>query len=455
MKTKILSLTVVMALIIMVSGCNWIDSNINIDPTAPAEAPYSTILPTTQVGMAYVIGGDYDRFTSLFTQHHFGTSRQHQNMYLYQLQESDLDNAWNTMYAGPLMDLHYLIETGGNNGDVYYSGIGMILTAVGLGTTTDLLGDIPYTEAFQGNDNLQPAFNTQEQIYIAIQELLQKGINFLSNADGGAFIPGTDDFIYGGDVNKWIKAAWSLKARYALHIKDYANALAYSLKGFESNADDMLLVFGTSETQANPFYQFMQQRGDVSMGPVLMELMEQYKDPRIMPFTSQDSVYEVALIPDGFYTQQNSPIPFMTYAELKFIQAECYLHNSNTDLAYKAYQDAIKANILYFGLDETTADDYVASTPVDVGAANLTLTDIIQQKYIALYYQAETWNDWRRTGLPKITIPDGAYVQQVIRRMVYPQSERLYNGANLKNADGYTEVTQDFIISKMWWDRMW
>lgn len=455
MKTKILSLTVVMALIIMVSGCNWIDPNINVDPTAPDEAPYNTILPTTQVGMAYILGGDYDRFTSLFTQHHFGTSRQHQNLYRLSLQESDLDNAWNSMYAGPLMDLNYLIENGKETGSNYYVGISEIMTAVGLGATSDLLGDIPYSEAFQGNANLQPAYDSQEQIYNTIQTLLSDAITYLSNAEAGPFAPGTDDFVYGGDAAKWIKAAWSLKARYALHIKDYANALDYSTKGFTDNSDDMLLYFGENETQANPFYQFMQQRGDISMGVKVMELMGNFKDPRIMPFTSQDSLYDTSLLPDGFYTQANSPIPFMTYAELKFIQAECYLNNGTRDMAYKAYQDGIKASCMFFGLDEQTADDYVASAAVDVGEDNLTLEDVINQKYIALYYQQETWTDWRRTGFPKLELPANAVINNIVRRMIYPQSERLYNGTNLSKADGYTENTQDFIQSKMWWDRLW
>jgi hypothetical protein len=30
--------------------------------------------------------------------------------------------------------------------------------------------------------------------------------------------PGREDSIYGGDVNKWVKAAYTLKARYQLHL---------------------------------------------------------------------------------------------------------------------------------------------------------------------------------------------------------------------------------------------
>ncbi len=455
MKTKILSLTLIMGLIIMVSGCNWIDSNINIDPTAPADAPFSTILPTTQVGMAYVFGGDFGRYTSLFTQHHFGSDRQHKNMYQFNLLESDIDNAWGTMYGGPMMDLSIIMQKASEGGDNYYNGIAHVMMAVGLGNVTDLLGDIPYSEAFQGNANLQPKYDSQQDIYKTIQALLDKAISLLSSGDAGGFVPGADDLIYGGDVEKWIKAAWSLKARYALHTKDYANALEYSRNGFETNEDNMLLFFGASETQAHPFYQFMQQRGDVSMGVRLMELMNDYKDPRIMTYTSQDSAYDVTLIPDGFYTQPDAPVPFMTLAELRFIQAECLLNIGQNNLAYLAYQAGIKANFLYYGFDEQTADDYIASAPVDVGEDNLSLTDILHQKYIAMYMQQESWTDWRRTGLPKLELPQGAVVNEIVRRMIYPQSERLYNGANLTSVPDYLENKYQFMVSRMWWDKLW
>jgi len=435
----------------MASGCNWIDPAINVDPNAPSDAPYKTILPTAQVGLAYVFGGDYYRFTSLFTQHHFGYTRQHQSMYNYDLLESDLDNAWTTVYSGPLMDLKILIDDATLNKQYKYAGISQIMMAIGLGNTTDILGDIPYSAGFQGNDNLKPKYDSQQEIYNTIQKLLDDAIVNLSNTAENEFTPGTDDFVYQGDVSKWIKAAHSLKARYYLHAKDYANAQNEVAQGFSSNADDMLLVFGSSETNSNPFYQFMQQRGDISMGPKLMELLEAFNDPRIITFTSQDSVFDTSVFPDGFYTQANSPVPFITYAEIKFIEAECLFANDKNS-SYQAYLDATKANLEFFGIDQADIDDYIANPEVAVGANNFTLENLINQKYIALYHQLETWTDWRRTGYPTLSPVKG---NAVVRRMVYPQSERLYNNENLRTADGYTEITSSFIFSEMWWDRLW
>lgn len=449
MKTKILSLTMAFMLILVASGCNWIDSSINTDPTSPSDAPYSTILPTTQAAMAYVMGGDLNRYTSLFTQHHTGTDRQHQTMYNYNLLESDIDNAWTTMYTGPLMDLRIMIDDATENEQFYYAGIAQVLMAVGIGQLSDLVGDIPFSEAFLGNDNLKPKFDSQEAIYQAIQDMLDDAIVNLQKT-GTQLIPKSDDLIYGGDLAKWIKAAYSLKARYYLHVKNYTAAHTNALMGFANNSDEMVFSFGDVETQSNPFYQFMQQRGDLSMGPKLMELMGNLTDPRIVTFTGE-SEYDVSALPVGFYTQINSVVPFITYAEIKFIESECK-QALGVAGAYQAYLDAIAANLDYFGVTGTDASDYLASAGVAVGEGNFNLETLINQKYIALYLQMETWTDWRRTGFPKLTpiVPPS-----VPRRMIYPQTERLYNLENLEKADGYTNISKDFIFSKMWWDRLW
>jgi hypothetical protein len=443
MKTKILTLTFILSLIMISAGCDWIDPKINVDPTSPSDAPYSTILPQSQAAIAYTFGGDLYRYTSLFTQHHFGNARQHENMYLYSLQESDLDNAWLNLYVGPMLDLKMMIDKSSAERNYSYAGMAQVLMALCLGQTTDILGDIPYSDALKGNGQLLPKYDTQEQIYTSIQSLLDAAIANFSQAIPG-LEPGGDDFIYGGDVVKWKKAAYSLKARYFLHIKDYANALTNIPLGFASNDDDFVFAFADAETQANPFYQFMSQRGDINMGPRLMELMKATKDPRILAFVgiTGDTAYSTQYQPNGFYTQINAIVPFMTFSELKFIEAECKLA-ADKNGAYKAYTDAITANLDMFGVDDTEKQSYFTKPQVGCGANNLTIELLINQKYVALYEQAESWTDWRRTGFPTLT--PTAPGKQIPVRMLYPQTERLYNGGNMPAG-----VTQD---DKVWWHK--
>ncbi len=122
-------------------------------------------------------------------------------------------------------------------------------------------------------------------------------------------------------------------------------------------------------------------------------------------------------------------IPVMTYAELQFIKAEAAMRKNNTALAYQAYLNGINAHFdfinrnysqfrgavnLYNGsaITATQRATYLASANVAQNAGELTLTDIMSQKYIALWGWGwvETWVDLRRyhynvdldpiTGLP-------------------------------------------------------
>lgn len=449
MKTKLIGLLITASLIAV--GCNqWIDTNLNVDPTSPEKVPGNTVLPTTQVGIAYVLGGDINRFTGCWTQHFFGHDRQHAGIYQYIIKEDDLNNAWNTMYAGPMMDLKFLMDWGKENNSPYYSGIAKILMAFSLGMWTDLVGDIPYSQAFMGVNNLKPEYDSQEEIYKTIQSLLDEAIKDLQ-APSSLFKPSADDFIYGGKTAKWIKAAYTLKARYHLHLKQYDEALAALANGFTGNEDDLQLNFSDKETEANPLYQFDQQRNDIRMGPKLMELMNYFNDPRL-PFFAQpndEGGYDQTSPLGPFYASINSPVPFITFVEAKFIEAECQLAKGNSASAYQAYQDAIMASMAKVGVSDADAQTYLSNPTVSVGASNLTLQNIIEQKYIACYYNAETYTDWRRTGYPQLTPVVG---NQIPRRFPYPQSERIYNYNNLmKAAPNSGDI--NFKFEKLWWDK--
>ncbi|MCX7908531.1 MAG: SusD/RagB family nutrient-binding outer membrane lipoprotein [Ignavibacteria bacterium] len=451
MKIKVF-LTIIGMTLLLFSCDSWIDTNLNVDPTSPSDVPMKTILPTTQVGIAYVLGGDIGRFVGCFTQQFYGWNRQHQGIYNYTFKEDDISNAWNTMYAGPMMDLYVLMKKADELQSPHYKGIAQILMAFSLGMWTDLMGDIPYSDAFKGTGKLTPKYDTQEKIYNSIFSLLDDAINNLK-ATTSLFKPGADDFMYGGKTAKWIKAAYTLKARYYLHLKKYDEALVALQSGFTSNDDDLQMNFTDKETEANPLYQFDVQRGDVHMGPKLMELMNKYNDPR-RPFfakTDDSGKYSKDSPLGPFYASINSPVPFITYVEAKFIEAECQFAKGNKTAAYNAYKEGILASMKKVGVKDSDAQTYWGQTTIDVGENNISLANILEQKYIACFFSPEVYTDWRRTGLPVLTPVRSD--KPIPRRFPYPQSERLYNFENVK-AVAPNFQNPDFIFTeKLWWDK--
>jgi len=440
----------------MLSSCdNWIDTSINNDPNNVTGASLNVILPTSQAGLGYVVGGDLSRYASLFTQHHFGEARQHQGLYNYQMTESDIDNAWRfNLYGGPMQDYSDMMRIAKDKGAPHYQGVAEVLMAYSLGTVCDLWSDAPYSQAFKGGANLKPSYDKGEQLYVEIHKLLDDAIIHLGAATSN-FSPAADDFIYGGNKAKWIKAAHALKARYFMHVRKVdpsatAKVLTEAAMAFTANDDDMQFVFGTKETEANPWYQFDGQRNDIRMGPKLMELMNATNDPRrpMYALTDTDTLYSVKSGLGPFYASANSPVPFITFAELKFLEAEAAVLGGDKAKAVAAYNAAITANMEKLGVDAADITLYLAQQNVAANEGDISLQRIMEQKYIAMYTQIESWSDWRRTEFPALTPVSGPSVP---RRFPHAQSERLYNGANWEQVNpGGVPVS---VLGRVWWDK--
>jgi hypothetical protein len=437
------------------TGCSsWIDHDLNVDPNNPQNVSLNLILPSVEGTLAYNYGSDVSRISSCWTQQHLGANRQHEGFYLYTITESDVNNAWNNMYGTTMINCDIMIKKATAEGSPAYAAVGKILQAISLGIVTDMWGDVPYSEAFGGEGVLYPKTDTQQEVYNTINALLDDAIATINNSSVNK--PGADDLIYGGDLGKWTKAAWSLKARYAIHttkpngLKASTDALAALAKGFASNADGMILKFGASETNANPLYSFISSRtGDIALGPKLIELLNAKNDPRRMMIG--DGLKSTDMIADttpfgAFHTSPESPQVLCSYAELKFIEAEAKFNTGDKPGAKAAYLAGIAANMDWYGVsaaDQKTYTDQASVTP----SGDITLQQIMEQKYIALYTQQESYTDYRRTSYPTLTPTTAGKTVPV--RFPTAQNQRLYNGKNLPA--GATDA--NWINTPMWWNK--
>lgn len=464
-----------LAFAVMFSACeDFLD--VNVDPNNPTEVSPDLLLTSAQSYLAYTVGGDINRYTGLFVQHYAGVQGQSQEEYdIYNFNDDETNNLWRFgIYAGSLGDLDLLIKQADETGSPHYSGIAKVMTAYGIGLMADLFGQVPYSQAFQFSDNVQPTYDNQETLYATIETLLNDGIADLSAATS-TFVPGGDDLVFGGDMNKWIRFANFVKVRYYNHksLRDpqgSAQAVLNLLDGsdpvFESMADDAAYVFFASPNSTNPLFQFEQQRGQIAVSDVVLdEFMMPLSDPRIPLYAApiadlvsfvgapngsatQDQGHALYSAVGPFHATADAVVPFGTYYELKFIEAEAAFRTGDKPRAYDAYKAAIKAHFDYleagiiarpgslagFELDPQAYDDYVAQTAVDPGSADaITLQLIMEQKYLAMFSRgAESWTDWRRTGFPVLAPADNNLTSNVIPvRFPYPESEFSFNQANV------------------------
>ncbi len=466
----------ILSIPILVSGlfsCESFVDGWDESPNTPTTATPALLLSNTMVSTFAAYTGQTARTTAILTQQCTGTNDQMFDVVQnYNITEADVTNEWQHLYESCMHSSKVLMRDY-DEGHPYYVGMAKVLMAMNLGLTTDCWGDVPYTESFeglQGEDYFHPHFDTQEAILGTIQTLLDEGIVELSKpATDNEIRPGADDIIFGGDTEAWIKTAWMLKARYALRLtkrnetKAVGDAMTYVTAayaaGLAGTDDDCMAEFGGSGNDQNQWWAFEVNRGGyMRVNEFFVDLLKTKSDPRLAFYvgttSSQhaDSIYLGAPMGTndpapysyiGDYPGSvNSSLPLITYAEVKFIEAEAEFRGGNMQEAADAYNEAVVASV-----EKVTGAPI--SAPYEAAEANetngtISLEKIMVQKYIALFTQPEVWSDWRRTDFPTIAPYAGATgINQIPRRFPLEQSERINN----QNAPDPTPIN-----IPVWWD---
>jgi hypothetical protein len=439
MKSLYKSTIAVMALsVLLFTGCEkWIDTDLNTNPDVPSDVPMNLIVPSMELSMSYQIGGIRAvKTTNIYMQFLNGVARQSYGESNYILSATDVDDLWRRMYYQPMMDATRLIQKAGEQNSPHYAGVAKVCMALCLGTMTNLFGDIPYSDAFTGDQGgLQPEFDTQEQIYGSIGTLLDEAITDLASTENILALQG--DIIYNNNRTSWRKAAYALKARYALYRGDYAGALSATTSAFTSN-DKFVMNFGTTDGEAGPMFQYAtvsSYKNDVKMCTTFIDKLLAVSDPRL-PFYAKTFGGAYVGSPAGseepdasalgvYNNKADAPVVLSSYAEMQFIRAECFLRQSvpDADAAAAAYKAAVASSVLAVTADANTAW-LDANINIETGAT-ITLEKIMEQKYLAMYSTVIPYDDYRRTGYPALTPVAGA--GQIPERFPYPQTEISYN----------------------------
>lgn len=379
------------------------------------------------------------------------------------------NNVWNSTY-GNLMNIRQMEdkvknEVPGNVGQYDILGIAQVLEALNFGILTDMHGDIPYSEAVQGQGNLQPKLDAQKDVYAGILATLDDAIINLGKGVGLGSAK-NQDLVLGGDAKKWEAFAYALKARYILHksvveSNVWPKVEAAAAKAVELGFEGVAITEFNGVTCDNPWSAYIWSRSYVASSKTVANLMKATNDPRLDYYT--DGTGEsyapgdenAAKVADGslafpqWYDDGSQPLHLFSKAELYFILAEAQLRQGKD--ATDAFQIAVKSavsEIMTLFNDDTDVTAFIQSlgTP--------TLQTLFEQKYLAQSYdeQIEAYNDIRRCkamGESYITLTNPFNTQSGINR--YPERLPYGNSSVLGNphvkaayGDGtyiYTEKT--------------
>ncbi|WP_181305150.1 SusD/RagB family nutrient-binding outer membrane lipoprotein [Rufibacter sp. XAAS-G3-1] len=389
---------------------------------------------------------------------------------------ANYSGTWNSLYLA-MADIYDLRKKAVELGNSEYLGVANVLMAYNLAMVTDLFGDAPYSEAFNLS-SLAPKYDSQEQLYAETLTLLNEAITELAKADAPVKLDAASDLIYAGNRAKWLKLAYALKARQLNKVSktaSYAPAQVLTAveNSFTSNADDA----GMNSFFSRNFWAgvALSNSNNLLGGWLSEQLVDHlngttygFVDPRLSKIASatvtntyigtingagnrgtasttlKDESYISLTSP---FTSDTSPIFLVTYAELKFVEAEAAFRANDKARAYTAYLAGISASMDKLGVSATDKAAYLANPAVGVGAANLTLELIFKEKYVTTYLNPEAWNDARRFDYQykNFTLPANAALTTFIRRVSYPTDEISRNGANVPAVGS--------LADRLWWDK--
>lgn len=369
-----------------------------------------------------------------------------------------LGSVWAMHYYGQGQNLNRIIEWGSEEQKWDYVGVAHAIRSWGWLTLTNVYGEAILKQAFNTSQRVFD-YDSQEEIYAEVRRVAHVALSFLNRTDGNVSqqnLAKGDKLMFNGDVNKWKKFVYSVLARSFNHLTNKANynadsVIYYANLGIIDHADNAYAQF-TAAGPIGTFHFWGPQRGNFGaqrQTRFIADLMNGINptftgvsDPRawyilrenpngtftgIRPAKGMESLalndrpnnywgglYATTTSPDANdvrYVYGNNPkFPIISAAEVHFMKAEAYYRKGLKAEARNSYIDGIRSSFEMLKDDYNTAIpagreitdqtilDFLANSTIVPAQADLRLSHIMLQKYIAMYGYGviETWVDMRR-----------------------------------------------------------
>lgn len=488
-RIKILSGSLVVAFTLgMVSSCKDLTDDFSTDPvniTDPSVISTFKYLSGAQTSLIGAYEGDVNRLVGMWTGHFSGEDRQYIGLGNYSVSGRDFNGEWAAIYSSVLKNTQIIKSKCHIEKNYRVLGIAQVMEAMCFGLAADLWGDVPFAEALQYPAIASPKFDTQASVYAGVQVLLDSAIGNFQLEVPTVLEPDDADIFFGGDPDAWTAAANTLKARYYLHTRDYANAIASAADGIGTATDNMMATHGTAYLQTfNLFYSFITYDragylGANSLAPRLLD--PSAPESRNNAKTNEEARLNFLYFPGGGlniaaidyepnvlcdfdwgsgddyqgFFGCDAPFPLVTFEENALILAEASIKAND----FAGALDALNTLRAYYATGAHVRDGYAADFPPqyddydaadfapggmenedgNLTANNALLREILEERYITLTGQLEGFNDVRRTG-NLVGVPIKAGATSIPARLLYPQSE-LNTNKNVPTGKGLFDPT--------------
>ena len=507
-----------MALTATMSSCDMGDfGNINANPNKPSEA-YTDMLFTysAQWVRGFTMNSSsYDPWMQLRTG------------YLSESKNNQYGGLTNTVSFGTasyyyyyIKNLNTIIERNSNEetknalsvtafGDnANQIAVARTLRAFYFMTLTDILGPLPYSEAFKGESEgiWSPKYDSQEDIYAALDADLVEAYSQFNTAGKLS----AAEILYNGDISKWKKFNASLRMMMAIKMADVdpANgkarfAKAYADGGMTEVSDGFHYTFDASNADYSAWMYYVGNMNYGSRGEnfvpnaFIVDALKEYNDPRMFSyftlsgykgtapgdpadinaykgvpfgFQSNDEVVSAAegcASVNATYCNAGATYGLITTARTLLVEAEAAVLgwiNADPKALYEAgirasfgFQATYHSDVTKLG-GENCIEEYLASEKVALSSDKETaLKQIVTQRFLAGFMTdaIESWSDWRRYNIPYMPLTEHQVTEgnyDYPYRMTYDPSEKETNEENTNAAIQQWLGGEDSLWKRVWWD---
>lgn len=395
-----------------------------------------------------------------------------------------------------------------------YAGLAHFIRAWQFYQVTMQVGDIPYSEAVQGESAgiIKPRYDTQKDVFLGVlHELDSANLLFASAA------PFSGDFIYEGDPDRWRRLVNSFELQVLMQLyrktddqdlrvverfrdiaanrplmRDYDDNFAVKYQGVAGYG----YPWCNTPTQINSFIIYPE------VGATLINPLKALHDRRLFYYAepspvkldggSQPSDWDAyvgveasAPVADtkvaratGNFSDFNKrytdlfdaePVGLFNHWDLEFLLAEAALRGwIDASTAQAHYAAGIRSSMHFLAhytpeaythgmpLTDAYIDSYIAGVPLSGGMEDR-LRQVITQKYLAGFLQGCDYSAWyenRRTGYPAFVLNPATNLNtpssQFPKRWLYPSDELDYNAANVAEAIQRQYGGDDNVNNLMW-----
>lgn len=433
-----LSYTILFIIAILITASCSKNLDVNDDPSTYnlSDTPVGGLIVNGMTSTGINLGANFNRITVLWAQYWasgptYIVDPTDKNNLPGNLAQND--RAWRQAYTRTLYDLYTAIKI---SKSAHQKGACQVMMAYNFQLLVDCYGDIPFKEALRALPTdggiISPKFDSAAAVYTGIKTLIDDAITNITATDDVVGLSGSQDPMYGGNMDKWLKFANTLKLKLLVRqaeinggatLTEARTLIDNGVLYIEDPSENAQIAFnGGGTTNQSPLYaslDYSDRKDNYCASSTSIIQLLSNNDLRISKFYtlpvaglpyagvangSGGGNKTTVSYPGASVFSTKAPVVFISSWESKFLRAEVIARTGGGD-DQTLFEDAVSQNFTYLGLADSFATKYIIAHPYPSSVTDK-IHSIAYEKWVSMNgsQPTEAWIESRRYDTPTRTV---------------------------------------------------